>query len=53
VLFRSGAFDNNKHSKIFDAQDFGYTTITIERPLRDSSGGVVISSKGKTKGKIC
>jgi len=46
-----GAFDNNKHSKIFDAQDFGYTTITIERPLRDSSGGVVISSKGKTKGK--
>jgi type I restriction enzyme M protein len=46
-----GAFDDNEHSKIFGAQEFGYTTITVERPLRDDAGKVVISTKGKTKGK--
>lgn len=29
-----GAFENNEHSKIFDGKDFGYSTITVERPLR-------------------
>jgi len=28
------AFTENEHSKIFDNEDFGYTTITVERPLR-------------------
>lgn len=29
-----GAFCENQHSKIFDGRDFGYSTITVERPLR-------------------
>ena len=45
------SFEENEHSKIFDSQEFGYTTITVERPLRDENGKVVISTKGKTKGK--
>ncbi|MFA6135222.1 MAG: class I SAM-dependent DNA methyltransferase [Phycisphaerae bacterium] len=45
-------------SRIFKNEDFGYRTITVERPLRQAQGGphgdakgrVVISAKGKTKG---
>jgi type I restriction enzyme M protein len=46
-----GAFDENKYSRIFDAQDFGYTTITIERPLRDEAGEIILSTKKNQKGK--
>jgi type I restriction enzyme M protein len=46
-----GAFTETEHSKIFNANEFGYTTITIERPLLDDEGKVVLSTKGKTKGK--
>jgi type I restriction enzyme M protein len=38
-------------SRIFRNEDFGYTTITVERPLRDEQGDVVLGSKGKQKGK--
>ncbi|MDD1621830.1 MAG: type I restriction-modification system subunit M, partial [Methylococcaceae bacterium] len=38
-------------SRIFKNSDFGYRTITVERPLRDESGNIVIGSKGKQKGK--
>ncbi|MDR6420516.1 type I restriction enzyme M protein [Paraburkholderia phenoliruptrix] len=38
-------------SRIFRNQDFGYTTITVERPLRDEQGQVVLGAKGKQKGK--
>jgi len=38
-------------SRIFRNQDFGYTTLTIERPLRDEQGQVVLGLKGKQKGK--
>ena len=38
-------------SRIFNNQDFGYTTITVERPLRDEQGNVVQGAKGKQKGK--
>jgi len=38
-------------SRIFDNQAFGYTTITVERPLRDEAGHVVTFEKGKQKGK--
>ncbi|WP_269448020.1 N-6 DNA methylase [Acetobacter malorum] len=38
-------------SRIFRNEDFGYTTITVERPLRDESGKIVIGTKGKQKGK--
>jgi type I restriction enzyme M protein len=38
-------------SRIFRNEDFGYRTITVERPERDAKGKVVLSTKGKTKGK--
>jgi type I restriction enzyme M protein len=38
-------------SKIFANQDFGYQTITVERPVRGADGKVVLGEKGKLKGK--
>jgi len=38
-------------SRIFNNQDFGYRTITVERPERDADGKIVLGSKGKGKGK--
>ncbi len=38
-------------SRIFRNEDFGYRTITVERPERDARGKVVIGQKGKGKGK--
>jgi type I restriction enzyme M protein len=38
-------------ARIFRNEDFGYTTITVERPLRDDAGKVVQGLKGKQKGK--
>ncbi|MGF6370912.1 type I restriction enzyme M protein [Paraburkholderia sp. RAU6.4a] len=38
-------------SRILRNEDFGYTTITVERPLRDEQGNVVLGVKGKQKGK--
>ncbi|MBD9454055.1 SAM-dependent DNA methyltransferase [Rhizobium sp. RHZ02] len=38
-------------SRIFPNEAFGYRTITVERPLRDEKGNVVLSAKGKAKGK--
>ena len=38
-------------SRIFKNEDFGYRTITVERPERDAAGNVVKGTKGKTKGK--
>jgi len=34
ILAAYDAFENTSTSKIFDTQDFGYWTITVERPLR-------------------
>jgi type I restriction enzyme M protein len=38
-------------SRIFKNQDFGYTTLTVERPLRDEQGKLALGQKGKLKGK--
>ena len=38
-------------SRIFKNADFGYTTITVERPLRDENGQIILGQKGKQKGK--
>ena len=38
-------------SRIFRNEDFGYRTITVERPLRDDAGKAVLGEKGKLKGK--
>ena len=46
-----GEFEENENSKIFKAEELGYTTITVERPLRDEFGNIQISTRGKTKGK--
>ncbi len=51
-----GAFKEIKQgdtpiSRIFKNEDFGYHTITVERPQRDEAGNVVVGTKGKQKGK--
>ncbi|CAM5779571.1 N-6 DNA methylase [Ottowia pentelensis] len=38
-------------SRLFDNEDFGYHAITVERPLRDEAGQIVLGLKGKQKGK--
>jgi type I restriction enzyme M protein len=38
-------------SRIFRNEEFGYTTITVERPLRDDKGEPVLAAKGKQNGK--
>ena len=34
-------------SKIFDTKDFGFTTITVERPLKDENGNLVLKNGKK------
>lgn len=43
--------DGRPISRIFANEAFGYHTITVERPLRDADGKVVLFEKGKQKGK--
>ena len=43
--------DGTPISRIFDNEAFGYHAITVERPLRDEAGNVVLGIKGKQKGK--
>jgi type I restriction enzyme M protein len=38
-------------SKIFKNTEFGYHTITVERPLKDDNGKIILGEKGKLKGK--
>ena len=38
-------------ARVFRNEDFGYRTITIERPQRDAAGNVVLGERGKQKGK--
>jgi type I restriction enzyme M protein len=47
-----GQFKETPLSKIFPVEAFGYRRITVERPLRDAKGKVVLSTKGKTKGQV-
>lgn len=41
-----GDFRESEISKIFDNEDFGYTKIVVERPVRDDKGELVLK-KGK------
>ena len=41
-----GDFTESEISKIFDTTDFGFTKITVERPLKDENGQLVLK-KGK------
>ena len=49
--FKESKVDGKPISRIFDNEDFGYFSITVERPLRDEAGNVVLGTKGKQKGK--
>ena len=49
--FEEAKRDGKPISKIFRNEDFGYRTITVERPERDEQGHVVLATKGKAKGK--
>ena len=49
ILGLYDAYQDNDHSKIFDIADFGYWTITVERPLLDEAGRVVTDAKGRPK----
>jgi type I restriction enzyme M protein len=44
-----GAFEGGPLEKLFDTEDFGYTSITVERPERDAKGKVVSDKKGQPK----
>ena len=49
--FAEAGHDGKPISRIFKNEDFGYRTITVERPLRDADGKVLLGEKGKLKGK--
>jgi len=49
--FKKVTRDGVPISRIFKNEDFGYRTITVERPQRDAKGKVVVGEKGKGKGK--
>lgn len=49
--FEASTLDGVPISRIFKNEDFGYRTITVERPERDASGKIVLAAKGKGKGK--
>jgi type I restriction enzyme M protein len=49
--FRAVTRDGTPISRIFKNEDFGYRTITVERPERDAKGKPVLGAKGKTKGQ--
>ena len=49
--FEEAEKDGKPISKIFRNEDFGYQTITIERPMRDEAGNIVLGQKGKAKGQ--
>ena len=38
-------------SRVFPNEAFGYRTVTVERPVRDENGNVVLGERGKAKGK--
>jgi type I restriction enzyme M protein len=48
--FRKVSKDGIPISRIFKNEDFGYRTITVERPLCDEQGNLVLIAKGKNKG---
>ena len=49
--FKNVAKDGAPISRIFNNEDFGYRTITVERPQRDAQGKIVLGVKGSAKGK--
>ncbi|MCB9321761.1 MAG: SAM-dependent DNA methyltransferase [Lewinellaceae bacterium] len=44
-----GDFEENKYSKIFDNEDFGYHKVTVERPKRKKDGTIIKDTNGNPK----
>jgi len=44
-----GEFKPSATSKIFDNKDFGYSKVTVERPMRNNKGEIIIDKNGKPK----
>lgn len=42
-----GDFRTGSNCKIVKVEDLGYSTITVERPLKDENGNLVLDKKGK------
>ncbi len=49
--FKEVTRDGVPISRIFRNEEFGYRTITVERPQRDEKGEILFGTKGKAKGK--
>lgn len=49
--FKRVTKDDMPISRIFKNEDFGYRTITVERPERDANGKIILGTKGKGKDK--
>ena len=49
--FEEATRDGVPISRIFRNEEFGYRTITVERPERDANGKIVVGVKGRAKGK--
>ena len=47
--FKKVTRDGVPISRIFKNAEFGYHTITVERPLRDEKGKIVLGAKGKLR----
>ena len=50
--FREAKQDGKPISRILRNEEFGYRTITVERPLKDGDGKVLLGTKGKQTGKL-
>ncbi len=44
-----GDFQEGDFCKLYDNEDFGYSRITVERPLKDEKGNIVKDKKGMPK----
>jgi type I restriction enzyme M protein len=42
-------FEDNEHSRVFDAKEFGYWKITVCRPKRDENEEIINDKKGKPR----
>ena len=49
--FKEETRDGTPISRIFKNEDFGYRTITVERPQKDEKGKIVLGTRGKAMGK--
>ncbi|ENI5462040.1 SAM-dependent DNA methyltransferase [Flavobacterium psychrophilum] len=43
------SFEENKYSKIFDVNDFGFFQITVHQPERNEKGNIILDVKGNPK----